>query len=222
MTQLVLASGSPRRRELLNLLGVPFEVVFPTVYEIALGSERPSEQAVRLARVKADAVASQEPGKIIVAADTLVVLHGQVMGKPAREVEALAMLEGLRAREHQVITGVAILTPSSQRSAVRSVETRLWMRDYTDEEIALYIARGEPFDKAGGYAVQDPEFDPVSRIEGCYANVMGLPLCHVYLALEELGVPLPGSPRAPCEDHTGRECPVAAEILKRDNGLLCI
>lgn len=215
MTSFVLASGSPRRKELLSLLGVPFKVVSPAVGEMALPQEKPSQQAVRLARMKAEAVASEEPAKIIVAADTLVVLSGQVMGKPADETKAWAMLEALRGREHQVISGIAVVAPSSRAIAVRSIETRVWMRNYSDDEIADYIARGEPFDKAGAYAIQDAVFNPVARIEGCYTNVMGLPLCHLYVTRLEMGFTLPVSPVQDCEMHTGRKCLAASQILEQ-------
>jgi MAF protein len=215
MTSIVLASGSPRRKELLSLLGVPFKVVSPAVVEMALPHENPSQQAVRLARMKAEAVASEEPAKIIVAADTLVVLSGQVMGKPADESKAWAMLEALRGREHQVISGIGVVAPSSRVIAVRSTETRVWMRDYGDDEIADYIARGEPFDKAGAYAIQDAAFNPVARIEGCYTNVMGLPLCHLYVTHLETGFTLAVSPVQACEAHTRRKCLVASQILEQ-------
>ncbi len=217
MTRIVLASRSPRRRELLRLLGVPFQVVHPAVGEMALPREKPSEQAVRLARMKAEAVTSEEPGKIVVAADTLVVLSRRVMGKPDNEAEAWAMLEALRGREHRVISGIAVADRSNRPTAVRLVETRVWVRDYTDDEIATYIARGEPFDKAGAYAIQDAEFHPVARIDGCYANVMGLPLCHLHVTLREMGC----TPRVPpvraCEARTGRHCYAASQILEQDN-----
>ncbi len=215
MTSMVLASGSPRRKELLSLLGVPFKAVRPAVGEMALPKEKPSQQAVRLARMKAEAVASEEPAKIIVAADTLVVLSGQVMGKPADKTQAWAMLKALRGREHQVISGIAVVAPSRRAIAVRSTETRVWMRDYSDDEIADYIARGEPFDKAGAYAIQDAVFNPVARIEGCYTNVMGMPLCHLYVTHLELGFKLPVSPVQACGVLTGRKCLAASQILEQ-------
>jgi len=217
MTALLLASGSPRRRELLSLLGAPFEVVIPHVQEDAVGGGHARGTALRLARMKAEAVARMGRGKVIVGADTVVVLGGEVMGKPVDAVAASAMLGALRGREHQVISGLAVLDPASQATTVQAVETRVWMRSYRDEEIADYIARGEPFDKAGGYAIQDRVFHPVNRIEGCYANVMGLPLCHLYLGLEEMAFPLLTSPLRACEAYSGQPCLVAAQILQQDD-----
>jgi MAF protein len=217
MTELLLASGSPRRRELLSLLCLPFEIVIPRVQENPGNGGDAKGLALRLARMKAEAVAGTERGKAVVAADTLVVLRGQVMGKPADASTAGAMLNALRGQEHQVISGLAILAPISQIVTVQAIETQVWMRNYQDEEIAHYVARGEPFDKAGGYAIQDQVFHPVDRIVGCYANVMGLPLCHLYVRLEEMGFPLPASPLHACEAHTSQSCLVAAQILRQNN-----
>jgi MAF protein len=217
MAELLLASGSPRRRDLLCLLGIPFEVVIPHVEEDAGSGEDAKEIALRLAWMKAKAVAKIRRGKVIVAADTVVAPRGKVMGKPPDAVAASAMLYALRGQEHQVVSALAIFDPISQDTTVQAVETQVWMRDYRDEEIADYIARGEPFDKAGGYAIQDQVFHPVDRIEGCYANVMGLPLCHLYLRLQAVGLPSPTSPVRVCEVYSDRPCLIAAQILKQNN-----
>jgi septum formation protein len=179
MAKLLLASGSPRRRELLSLLGVPFEVVTPRTQEEILSGEDPNHLALRLARMKAEEVARTEEGKSIVAADTVVVVRGQVVGKPADAIAASAILTALRQGEHRVISGLAVFDPVGQGTGVEVVETMVWMRSY--------------------------------------ANVMGLPLCHLYLKLEEMGFPLRGSPRRACEAYSGQVCLVATEILKRDN-----
>jgi MAF protein len=213
MVRLILASGSPRRHELVSLLGIPFDSVTPDVRESAASGENARETAFLLARMKAQAVASTRPGTIIVGADTVVVLHGRVMGKPADAPSASVMLHALRGQEHQVISGLAVLDATGGTATVQTVESRVWMRDYQGDEIADYIARGEPFDKAGGYAIQDRLFHPVARIEGCYANVMGLPLCHLYRALKQMGLTLPASPRPACDIHSGRRCLVAERIL---------
>ncbi len=214
MTAIILASRSARRHELLSLLGIPFEVMAPEVQEDAVGGEGADDMALRLARLKAQAVATIEPTKVIVAADTVVLLGDRVMGKPTEAAAASAMLHALRERKHQVMSGLAIYDPSTRSVTDEAVETLVWMREYRDEEIAEYIARGEPFDKAGGYAIQDPIFNPVKRIEGCYANVMGLPLCHLFVSLEKIGIVLPTSPWRACESYTGRPCAVAARVLK--------
>lgn len=217
MVTLLLASRSPRRRELLSLLGIPFKVVTPHVQEDIVSGEDARDAALRLASVKAESVARIEQGKTIVAADTVVVLHAQVMGKPVDRAAASAMLGALRGREHQVISGLAVVDPAKQSLTVRGITTRVRMRNYRDEEVAEYTARGEPFDKAGGYAIQDRIFRPAARFEGCYANVMGLPLCHLYLRLNEMGFPLLTSPLQACEAYIGQPCLAAAQILRQDN-----
>ncbi len=217
MVSLLLASTSPRRRELLSLLGISFEVVSPDVQEDAIIDGDAKDIALRLARMKAEAAGRTEQEKIIVAADTMVLLRGQVMGKPADAAAASAILAALRGRKHQVISGLAVADPHSQDMTLEAVETRVWMRYYRDEETADYIARGEPFDKAGAYAIQDQIFLPVARIEGCYANVMGLPLCHLHVILEGMGLSLPRSPLQACQTYTGRSCLVADRILQRYN-----
>ena len=212
--KLILASGSPRRRELLRLLGLPFEVVRPDVREEGDCSSPPAFQACALAQKKALTVSNGNPTHLVVGADTLVVLDGGVMGKPSDASAARAMLRALRGREHLVITGLCLVQPGRGRPEVEAVQTRVWMRDYTDQDIVDYIARGEPFDKAGAYAIQDTSFSPVEEIEGCYANVMGLPLCHLFVALEPLGLCPSSTPQAACEAHLQRTCGVAHRILK--------
>jgi septum formation protein len=214
MTQLVLASGSPRRKELLQLLGLPFRVVVPQTVESTDPGTNAASQASGLAEMKALSVARPNREEIIVAADTLVVLRDQVIGKPGDPASARETLVALRGGEHSVITGLAVLIPRSATPVLQAVETRVWMRQYGDEEIATYVDRGEPFDKAGAYAIQDPEFDPVERVEGCYANVMGLPLCHLFVVLRDAAALSPHSPVAACQGHTGHRCPVAAHILR--------
>jgi MAF protein len=213
MTRLVLASGSPRRRELLRLLGLPFDVAEPPADEGELRGSDVSRQAALLAQSKALSVAAHNPADVIVAADTVVVLRGVVMGKPVDAASAREMLEALRGQEHLVISGLTVVHPCSSAPRVRAVKTRVWMRDYGDHEIEAYIARREPFDKAGAYAIQDRHFQPVERIEGCYANVMGLPLCHLFETLSRAHFPALISPVSGCENLTGRTCPVVGTIL---------
>ncbi len=213
MTRLVLASGSPRRTELLRLLGLPFEIREPSAEEGRVRGCDVPRQAALLAQSKALSVAAQNPDDVIVAADTLVVLQGAVMGKPADAASAWEMLKRLRGREHLVISGLAVAHPGSARPAMQAVQTRVWMRDYEDREIAAYIARREPFDKAGAYAIQDQDFRPVERIEGCYANVMGLPLCHLFKTLSHADFPALLRPVSGCESLTGYTCAVASSIL---------
>ena len=187
---LILASASPRRRELLGRLGVPFEVAPADVDEnVGKPGMRPERVARALARRKALAVAAQRRGAAVLAADTVVALRGRLLGKPADAAEAWAMLRTLRGRQHRVVTGVALATGGRVR--VRHVVTTVHMRSYSDDEIAASIAAGTPFDKAGAYAIQDPVFRPVACHDGCYCNVVGLPLAPVIELLAGVGIQVP-------------------------------
>ena len=182
---LVLASASPRRRELLPALGVSFEVVPANVDESG-GDKNAARLARDLALRKARAVAADRPADRVIGADTIVVLGGRQLGKPADAAEARAMLGALRGRTHHVVTGVAVI--GSGDEATEAVTTAVTMRDYADAEVARYIARGEPFDKAGVYAVQDAEFAPAAAVEGCRCAVIGLPLWTLRRLLLDAGV----------------------------------
>ena len=169
----VLASASPRRRELLAALGLDF-VVRPSDVDESSEEPDPRRRASQLALRKARAAAAAHPRAPVIAADTIVVLDGRVLGKPDGVAEAAAMLGALRDRRHEVVSAVAVA--SEGRDAVEAATTAVTMRDYDDDEIARFIARGEPFDKAGGYAVQDAEFAPAASVDGCLCAVIGLPL----------------------------------------------
>ena len=193
---LILASASPRRRELLAALGLPFRVVVADIDEQVLPREAPDALTMRLSETKALTISgrvalkggelsgaadwAKEP--IVLAADTVVALDGSILNKPADAAEASSMLASLRGRTHQVYTGIA-LAVGVGIAWCSVVRTEVTMREYADAEMGAYIASGSPFDKAGGYGIQDGEFRPVARIEGCYANVVGLPLCEVRRAL---------------------------------------
>ena len=187
---LILGSGSPRRRELLACLGLPFRVVVPDLDEdLPATGLTPEQIAETLARAKALAIAQHERVGLVLAADTLVIDGETVLGKPRDAVEAAAMLRRLRDREHRVVTGLALVDAARRGAALAGhVSTTVRMRSYGDEEIAAYIARGEPFDKAGAYAIQDEAFRPVASFEGCHCNVVGLPLRAVIRLLREGGV----------------------------------
>jgi MAF protein len=186
---LVLASASPRRSELLARLGVPFVVEPAGVDERpAAGPFRAERHARRLARTKATAVAAQFGNATVLAADTIVVLRGRLLEKPVDAADAVRMLKELRGRWHRVITGVALL--NGPRVRVRHVGTRVLMRDYDDAEIAAYVATGDPFDKAGSYAIQATRFRPVQAIAGCHCNVVGLPLLTTARLLRGAGIAL--------------------------------
>jgi septum formation protein len=233
MPTFILASSSPRRRELLGSLGIPFTIIKPDIDETQHPGEPPLVYVMRLSQQKAQAVANNYPlplapsplhgegeqkspslrsgeglgegMNVILAADTVVILgadtlgvdeHGDILGKPVNDDDARDMLRRLRNRTHQVCTALTLLTPSTYtgRGAGGGVLTRITtthvtMRDYSDAEIDAYIATGDPFDKAGSYAIQHPVFKPVAKIDGCYTNVVGLPLCTLKSMLAEIGWP---------------------------------
>jgi len=172
---LILASASPRRREMLARLGIPFDVRPVSVIE-EVDSTNPAIVASRLARMKAEAARLAEPEEPILAADTVVVHAGTILGKPRGAGEAREMLRRLRGESHRVITAVAVIPRGGRAALLRHTETEVTMRRYTDGEIEASISRGDPFDKAGAYAIQDEILRPVRRYEGCYCNVVGLPL----------------------------------------------
>lgn len=183
----VLASGSPRRRDLLTALGFDLEVVPSTIDEESFSGRRPERLVRRIARAKAEDVASRRNGAVVLAADTIVVLRGDVLNKPRDDDEAREMLTRLRDRWHRVITAVCVTAPGKQ-TRVEHVVTRVRIRPYETRSIEASIARGEPFDKAGGYAIQDPDLAPVAAYDGCHCNVVGLPLWTAFRMLQNAGV----------------------------------
>jgi septum formation protein len=180
---LVLASQSPRRRELLGCAGIPFVVRPSSVDEARIGDEDPGEHVRRLAREKAQSVACG-PDEIVLGADTVVVIDGEVLGKPSDPEHAARMLRQLSGRAHEVVTGICLRT--SNRLIVDMESTRVRFVRLSEEEIAAYAASGEPLDKAGAYAIQGLASRFVGRIEGCYFNVVGLPVALVWRHLKEL------------------------------------
>ncbi|MCH7652181.1 MAG: septum formation protein Maf, partial [Chloroflexi bacterium] len=186
---LVLASGSPRRREIVKALDMQIRI---TVSDTVEGPPEPGEDtaeyARRLSLEKARASRIQDEGCLILGADTIVVHEGEILGKPADEAQAVHMLERLRGRTHSVITGVTLLDVDTGRHRSATRASDVVMRSYGDEEIRAYVESGEPMDKAGAYAAQDDRFSPASEIRGCYLNVVGLPLCDVIDIMAEMGV----------------------------------
>jgi len=187
---LILASASPRRAELLRQVGIAFEVrVSDAPEDAGLPGAGPAEVAEAHARQKALAVAARAPGRLVLGADTVVVLDGRVLGKPESAGEAREMLHALSGREHEVITGVAIALGAGTRPrllALEHVSTRVRFRDLSDEQIETYVASGEPMDKAGAYGIQGRGALLVDEIEGCYFNVVGLPLSRTWEIIERL------------------------------------
>lgn len=212
--QFILASKSPRRHDLLSILGFEFEVRSADVDEREFPGENPAAYTQRVSLMKAEAIAAtMNRPALILSADTTVADGEHILGKPVDSDEAYAMLDQLRGRAHQVYTAITLLdTASSQRLQDLAI-TRVLMRDYTDAEIHDYIQSSDPFDKAGSYAIQNADFSPVDHIEGCYANVVGLPLCHVLRCLNHwkmtVGVEVP----AVCQQTHAITCPVYDDIL---------
>jgi septum formation protein len=188
-TPIVLASGSPRRKELLAGVGLEFEVLPSDVEEISLEGEAPQDQVCRLALEKATDVAAKRPGAWVLGADTIVVIDGLILGKPRDESEAHEMLARLSGRIHEVYTGYAIINsmfPEMKR--LRFVNSKVFIRSLAEREIDDYISTGEPMDKAGSYAIQGIGAAVVQSVSGSYTNVVGLPLCEVAQDLKDLGV----------------------------------
>jgi septum formation protein len=209
--QLVLASNSPRRRQLLSLAGWQFSLAAADVDESQYPNEFPSEYVLRLAETKARATKA-DADQIILAADTTVVDGSDILGKPKDSAEAIAMLARLRGHAHQVYTGIALLRLSDGLLLKDLCVTDVPMRDYSEEEIEAYVATGDPLDKAGAYAIQHPQFHPVGNLDGCYASVMGLPMCHVILLLRKMNIQPNADVFAGCETLLEYQCPVSSAI----------
>jgi septum formation protein len=186
---LVLASASPRRRELLAQVGIRCLVVPSRASEDLLPGESPEEHVVRLSREKAREVAARPevPGRWFLGSDTIVLRDATILGKPADAAEAAAMLRLLSGQSHRVLSGYAVLDRDSGATVAGAVTTTVCFKELTAQEIAGYIATGEPLDKAGAYAIQGLGAFMVLGIEGSYTNVVGLPLCEVVAVLERLG-----------------------------------
>lgn len=210
--QLILASNSPRRKELLALLEIPFKVMPGDVDE----SLRDGESAELYVRRMALDKASKIPvgaDEIVIGADTVVVSDGQILGKPKDNDDAMHMLQALRGKTHIVNTAICLVSGETGQLWMDLCSVPVLMRDYTDAEIAEYVATGDPFDKAGGYAIQHMQFVPVTRMNECYACVMGLPLCHLTRALRMLGMDVPVKTPQVCQKALDYDCPVHPNIL---------
>ena len=181
--QLILASASPRRKELLSLFHIPFIIRVADIDETMDPSKAPFDEVARVSRRKAEAV-PREKDDIVIAADTIVVCQGKILGKSRSEAEAREMLRLLSGRDHQVMTGCTVLTGSGSRTFTEV--TDLHFRPLSDAEIRRYVASGEPMDKAGAYGIQGGAALFCQRLAGDYDNVMGLPVCALYECLREL------------------------------------
>ena len=187
---IILASNSPRRRALLAQIGLCFSTDPSHVDERIIAGETPEDHAVRLARDKALVAAGHSGQSIIIAADTVVVLDNAVLGKPVDRNDAIRMLTLLSGNVHRVITGLCVMDADTRKSMQRTATTKVWFRRLSAEEINAYADSGESLDKAGSYGIQGKGALLVDRIEGCYFNVVGLPLSILGECLEAYGVPL--------------------------------
>ena len=211
---LLLASNSPRRKQLLALGGWEFATAPADVDESVLPGETPRDYVLRLAEAKARASAQQaEAGLVVVGSDTTVVIDVDILGKPADSAEAESMLKRLRGRTHQVYTGIAVFKVADGRLLSDLCITDVPMRDYSDDEIRDYVATGDPLDKAGAYAIQHPGFQPVASMSGCFSSVMGLPHCHLARLLREFDIHPVADLPSNCQAFLKYECPVFPLIL---------
>jgi MAF protein len=220
-TGIVLASASPRRRELITLPGLPIETTTAEIDEAPLPGEHAAAMAQRLSIEKARAASSnilRPAAGVLLASDTVVSLDGAPLGKPRDAAEARSMLQRLRGRTHQVYTAITLIDlQADQARSARALTdvacSDVPMRAYTGAEIEAYVASGDPFDKAGAYAIQHDGFHPVENFKHCFANVMGLPLCHVTRSLRKMGIAVKNDVPALCQAHLGYHCPVHETIL---------
>jgi septum formation protein len=212
---LVLASTSPRRRELLALGGWMFHTRPADVDESRRPGEAPGPYVLRLAESKArTCAASAHKDLILLAADTAVSDGETILGKPQDMAEAVAMLRRLRGRTHQVYTGIAVMGMSNGSLITDLCVTDVPMRAYSDEEIEAYVATGDPLDKAGAYAIQNPRFHPVEALSGCFASVMGLPLCHLTRTLRQIDINPRTDISAECQSSLKYTCPISTAVLR--------
>lgn len=177
---LVLASQSPRRKELLEVLGVPFTIIVPQVDETPLTGEPPDVYVVRVAREKGLAVALQRPDTRVLASDTVVTIDGEILGKPRDREDAVQMLAKLSGREHEVLTAVCLIDPVHRKTREGLDRTKVWFKPMSRAQILDYVERENVMDKAGAYAIQGFASVYIPKIEGSYSNVMGLPLALVW------------------------------------------
>jgi septum formation protein len=218
---ILLASNSPRRRQLLSLSGFDFQVWPANIDESRDENEAPEAYARRLAQTKVREVADRRAdlplpyriANLVLAADTIVVDGKEVLGKPVDQQDADRMLRQLRGREHQVYTALALVDVARGSLITDVCITQVPMRAYPEDEISAYIASGDPLDKAGAYAIQHGGFHPVADLAGCYASVMGLPLCHMLRMLAQVGVVPERDVPGACQIALAYHCPISADIL---------
>lgn len=188
---IILASGSPRRREYLQNLGLDFSTTVPEIDETVQAGESPNAFVERMAKEKGLTVCRTDPGAWVISGDTVVCIDDRILGKPSSEAEALALLLTLRGRQHVVISGFCVANGGRDIAVVKSVETRVDFADFSEELAKSYVATGEPFDKAGAYGIQGKGAVLVAGVEGSYSNVVGLPLHELTETLLQLSIITP-------------------------------
>jgi septum formation protein len=185
LSNLILASGSPRRKELLQQIHLSFSIEISNADESFSQGQTPDDVVMELARRKAVSIAAKHPGSFVIGSDTVVVYNGEILGKPSDPEHAKEMLRMLSGRTHSVYTGVSIVKDQSEKMFYKKTEVTFW--ELTEEEIDMYAASGEPLDKAGGYGIQGLGAFLVKEIQGDYFSVVGLPISQVYRSLKEMG-----------------------------------
>ncbi len=208
--RLTLASASPRRRELMDILGLEFTVTPADMLEEPIPGESPVDMVRRLSLEKAQAVAANMESGLVVGADSTVVFEGQAVGKPVDDDDARRMLRQLSGTTHHVSTGITVIDAASGKTLSDAMTSQITLRELSEQEIEASIASGVPRDKAGAYAVQDTELRPASDWEGCYNNIVGLPVCRLVEMLQELGYQMPMGWKVPDEIACGDDCPTIA------------
>lgn len=212
--EIVLASNSPRRKEILGWTGLRFSTHAADIDEKPIPGESPLDHVMRLAELKGRACANFAPfNGLVLSADTIVVDNDEILGKPKDVEDARRMLRQLRGRMHSVHTAIMLMVPSKGIMHTATCSTPVHMRRYTDEEIDAYISTGDPLDKAGAYAIQHPQFRPVVKFAGCYASVMGLPLCHVERTLRKMGFGDRREIPYQCQNALSYACPIYKLVL---------
>ena len=194
--------------------GWPFQAAPSNIDESVKSDEKPLDYVRRLACEKSmTAIPQAQSGELIIAADTIVVLDADILGKPSNAQSAVVMLKSLKNRSHQVITAIAVQLAGQPDFWQDVCISDVRMRNYSDQEIEAYIQSGDPFDKAGGYAIQNSRFNPVEHFSGCYASVMGLPLCHLERTLRKISGYLPCDMSEICRKKLEYECPITRRVL---------
>jgi septum formation protein len=212
--EIVLASNSPRRKDILGWTGLHFTTHAADIDETPKPGEPPLDYVQRLADTKARACANFAPfNGLVLSADTIVVDDEEIMGKPKDPADARRMLRQLRGRMHQVHTAIVLMIPSKGISYTNTCSTPVHMRRYSDEELEAYLETADPLDKAGAYAIQHPQFRPVVKFAGCYASVMGLPLCHVERTLRKMGFGEHREIPFQCQNALSYACPIFKLVL---------